>query len=347
MVDDFGIKYNKQEDVEHLTAAIREKYPLKIDWDAKQYVGITLDWNYDDRELICSMPGYVAQALKEFEHATPKQHHKGPSKVDRTDYGAKIQYVKEDLTKQLEAAQIKFLQRVTGKFLFYARAIDNTMLHAINDIATATMNGTEQTLAAATYFLNYAASNPDGEIIYRASDMILKIDSDAAYLVCPKARSRAGGFHYLSSKDGTLFNGPIMVLAKIIKNVMASAAEAEVAGIFMNAQLAIGYRNCLIEMGHPQPPTQIRTDNTTARGIITGTIKQKRSKAIDMRFYWLNDRYEQKQFDYVWGKGIENLADYPTKHQTGPHHFQVRPLYLHVKGKSPKTLQGCVELLNR
>jgi hypothetical protein len=74
-------------------------------------------------------------------------------------------------------------------------------------------------------------------------------------------------------RDGTLFNGPILVLAKIIKNVMASAAEAEVAGIYVNAQLAVGYRNCLIEMGHPQPPTPIRTKHTTARGIITGTIK--------------------------------------------------------------------------
>ena len=83
--------------------------------------------------------------------------------------------------------------------------------------------------------------------------MILRIDSDAAYLVRPEARSRAGGYHYLGSKDGTLFNGPILVLAKIIKNVMASAAEAEVAGIYLNATEAVSERNCLIEMGHPQP----------------------------------------------------------------------------------------------
>jgi hypothetical protein len=163
------------------------------------------------------------------------------------------------------------------------------MLHALNDIATSTINGTKATLAATNHFLNYAASSPNGKIIYRASDMILKIDSNAAYLVRPEARSRAGGYHYLSSKDGTLFNGPIIVLAKIMKNIMASAAEAEVAGIYLNAQEGVSERNCLIEMGHPQPPTPIRTDSTTARGIVTGTIKQKRSKAIDMRFYWLKD----------------------------------------------------------
>jgi hypothetical protein len=102
--------------------------------------------------------------------------------------------------------------------------------------------------------------------------MMLKIDSDAAYLVRPEAQSRVGGYHYMSIKDGTLLNGPIIVLAKIIKNVMASAAEAEVAGIYLNAQEGVSERNCLIEMGHPQPPTPIQTDNTTARGIVTGTI---------------------------------------------------------------------------
>jgi hypothetical protein len=64
-----------------------------------------------------------------------------------------------------------------------------------------------------------------------------------------------------------------------------------------------------------------------------------------MRFYWLKDQYEQKQFDFVWGPGKENLADYPTKHHSGKHHDTVRPIYLYVYNKSPKTIQGCVELL--
>ena len=51
---------------------------------------------------------------------------------------------------------------------------------------------------------------------------------EASYLVAPKSKSRAGGYHYLGNKAGTQFNGPIYVLAKIIKAVIGSAAEAEV-----------------------------------------------------------------------------------------------------------------------
>ena len=47
------------------------------------------------------------------------------------------------------------------------------MLYVLNDIATATSKGTEATLVVVEYSLNYAASNPDGRILYIASEMIL------------------------------------------------------------------------------------------------------------------------------------------------------------------------------
>ena len=87
--------------------------------------------------------------------------------------------------------------------------------------------------------------------------MLYKIGSDAAYLVCSQARSQAGGYHYLGNGDDNLFNNPIHVLAKIIKNVMSSATEAEVAGLFMNGQHAVLLCLTLEDMGHPQQPTPL------------------------------------------------------------------------------------------
>jgi len=83
--------------------------------------------------------------------------------------------------------------------------------------------------------------------------MILQTISDAAYLVCPNARRRMEGYPFLGNKDRKLFNGPLLVLAKIIKNVMASAAESEVGALCMNARADVPIRTTLIEMGHPQP----------------------------------------------------------------------------------------------
>ena len=107
----------------------------------------------------------------------------------------------------LTLTQIKHVQRCLGKFLYYARAIDLTMQHALNDIAADASNGTNATEAAITHFLDYSHINPDTKLIFQASDMILSADSDAAYLVAKNARSRASGYHYCGSRDGTLFNG--------------------------------------------------------------------------------------------------------------------------------------------
>ena len=111
------------------------------------------------------------------------------------------------------------------------------------------------------------------QIRYQAYDMILIIDSDASYLIEPKARRRMGGFHFIGNKDGKLFNGTILVLAKVIQNVMASAVEAEVGGLFMNSREDVPESKTLIELGHPQEPTQLKNDNSTADGILKGTLK--------------------------------------------------------------------------
>jgi hypothetical protein len=80
---------------------------------------------------------------------------------------------------------------------------------------------------------------------------------------------------------------------EIIKHVMSSATEAETGALFINGKEAIPLRQTLIELNHPQPPTPIQTDNSTATGIVNKTVKLKRSKAMDMRFYWAQDRIDQ------------------------------------------------------
>ena len=150
----------------------------------------------------------------------------------------------------------------------------------------------------------------------------------------------------MSNRNKTQFNGAVLILAKIIKNVMASAAKAEVSPLYLNTQKALAIQQCPIELGHSQPPTPLKIDNVTARGILTGTIKQICPKAMDRHFYWLKDRTIQGQFDIFWEPGKHNLADYPTKHHSGAHHCAVRPIYLYNKN-SQGTLKGCIEILTR
>ena len=223
--------------------------------------------------------------------------------------------------------------------------MDDTVLHALNDIACDAAKGTERTLEATDQLLNCIACNPRPAIRHQASDVVLQVNSDAAFQVQPEARSRAGGCHCLGSKGDSLFNAPILVLTKVIKNVMGSAAEAKVAALHLNAQEAVPIRQALEEMGHPQPATRIRTDNATAQGLVNDSIEIKRSKTFDRQFWWLNDREAQEQFDTVWDAGICNPADHPTKHHSASHHQKARPICLCEGDSSPTHLQGCIKIL--
>jgi hypothetical protein len=128
--------------------------------------------------------------------------------------------------------------------------------------------------------------------------MQLKIHSDASYLCEPKATSRIGGYFYLGGKSDSrmkpISNGPIFCHTTVLKHVVSSVAEAEFGAIFVNAKEVTVTRTTLSEMGHNQDATDLTTDNTTADGIINNAFQQKRSKAMDMQFYWVQGRVEQE-----------------------------------------------------
>ena len=334
IVDDFLVDYTDKEDALHLIAALKQNYEASVDWDAKLYSGITLQWNYENRTVDLSMPEYVETALARFEHPAPSKPEHQPHKHNLPQYGQTTQYVEDpDTSRPLGIEEIKRLQQIVGTFLFYGRAVDPTTLVALSTIASQQANATENTMAAATKFMNYMATNPNATTRYQASNMKLKIHSDASYLTETNARSRSGGHHYLGNKPDkpdVVNQGGILDQTGIMKNVMSSAAEAEICAQFINEKEGTIIRITLEEMGWPQEATPVQLDNSTALGLATNTITQKRSRAIDMRFYWIQDREEQGQFASFWAPAALNKADYQTKHFSAAHHKEMRPIVLHV-----------------
>jgi hypothetical protein len=350
VVDDFGIQYETKTDVEHLMNALRSLYKISEDWSGMRYCGLTLNWDYDGRTCDISMPGYIERALQRFQHDGPTRPQHSPHAWQKPEFGASTQYAPDpDHTPLLDLSDTKRVQEILGTLLYYARAVDPTLLVAIGSLAQQQAKPTMATMKGIVQLLDYCATHPDSVVRFIASDMILHVESDASYLSEPKATSRAAGYHYLSSRlpndqiapdpddPSPPFNGPVNIFCQVLKEVVSSAAEAELAGLFHNGKEACPLRIALEEMGYPQPPTPIVTDNSTASGIANDTVKQKRSKAIDMRFYWIRDRVRQKQFIVYWRKGSRNRGDYFTKHHPTSHHVDMRPIYLHTANVSIPT----------
>ena len=210
-----------------------------------------------------------------------------------------------------------------------------TIHPALNELSTQQSAPTEHTKQIVSKLLDYMYTYPEAIIRYHKSDMCLHVDSDAAFLVLPKARSRLSGYFHLSSTPpptktpNPFINGAILVECKTIDHVVTSAAEAEMSGIFHNAKTAINIRNILEALNHKQPPIPLKTDNATANAFVHSNMKQKRSKSWDMRYWWLREKMTKKLFNIFWEKGSKNLADYTTKHHSKSHHLVMRPRYLY------------------
>ena len=191
-----------------------------------------------------------------------------------------------------------------------------------------TIISTYDTLENTMKLLDYLGTQEDAVLSYHASNMIVAVHSDASYLSEPGARSRAGGHFFLSSDTPIPPNNGAAVLNIAIKNVMLSATEAELAGLYIMAREAVYIRIILEEIGHKQPPTPLQTDNAMAEAVINGKVQPKRTKAMDMRFHWLRDRERQQQFRIYWRPGKMSYADYWTKHHPEAHHRNIRNEFL-------------------
>jgi hypothetical protein len=94
----------------------------------------------------------------------------------------------------------------------------------------------------------------------------------------------------------------LLCQSTVLKHAVSSVAEAEYGAIFVNAKTGTVTQETLREMGHPQDVTELKTDNITSDGIASKTVLQKRSKAMDMSYYWIQDRIEQGQVDVSWAR---------------------------------------------
>ena len=140
------------------------------------------------------MAQYVMKHLIKYGHVAPAKPQHCPYSPNAILYGKDNQApTPSDESPLLDEAGKKRVQQIVGTFLYYARAVDPTIVMALSDLSSQQSAPTENTMKRVNQFLDYMWTHPDAIIRYRASDMILNIHSDASYLSTPKARSRAGG----------------------------------------------------------------------------------------------------------------------------------------------------------
>jgi hypothetical protein len=302
-----------------------------------KFIGVTFLWGINAegiRTVTLSMPGYVDKALQRF-HVT-----RGPTRVNSPMRFTPPRYAtgtpqvganETDTSAKGTAADTARLQEIVGVFLYLARCVDGLATIAINRLSSAQSKPTAHVMGQADDLLQYFAWHPDPSVTFSASDMRLFAHTDASFAGEPDARSRIGAVYMLGDVPlpGCLPvpRHPILVTSVILPTVAASVTEAEYGGAFHAAQRAVPLRNTLAAIGHPQPATELITDNAVADGICNNTIKERRSRAVNISFHWLRDQVKLNQFSVRWAKGSSNLADYQTKAVPTAAYVAIKPAY--------------------
>jgi hypothetical protein len=132
-----------------------------------------------------------------------------------------VQYAKPpNEAPQLDKAGKKFIQEVTGVLLFLAQAVDSIMLTPLSALTSKQASPTELTMEKCLQFLDYAATQDDAILTYKASNMILVIHSNASYLSELKARSRAGDHMFMAGNDEIpINNDTVLNILQVIKSI--------------------------------------------------------------------------------------------------------------------------------
>ena len=132
---------------------------------------------------------------------------------------------------------------MVGTFLYCVRAVDTTILVALNSIVAEQADSTEATTKAVTQLLNYVAMHSEAITRYHASGMIIQIHSNASFLSEPVTKRRAGGYHFLGMAlvdpnkaplKRPPLNGPFHAKCTTMRNILSSAMEAELGAFFLN-----------------------------------------------------------------------------------------------------------------
>jgi len=201
VVDNFGIKYFTKDNLDHLADTLKKCYSIKIDPDRKELVKIELDWDYTNKKVHLSMKPYVDKSLRQIDNVVPTKRRHSPYPHVEPIYGAKQQFAEEYDESEPEPVgdeEKTRIQKITGKFLWYGRGVDGTILTPLSAIAVKQSKPTINTAQQSQQIMDYLAMQEPAVLTYRKSDIVLAVHSNDSYLNEEEARSRAGGHHFLS-----------------------------------------------------------------------------------------------------------------------------------------------------
>ena len=140
------------------------------------------------------MPGYISSTLRKFRDKSIARPQYAPYPWNTSIYGKNTQLATQKISApKLNSADTNFVQSINGTFLYYAHAVDPTMIPYLNKKSTCKSSPTQETMQKFNQVMDYASMHSNATIRYHTSDLVLMADTYSAYLLLPTSHSCIAG----------------------------------------------------------------------------------------------------------------------------------------------------------
>ena len=313
-VDDLLITCANQSTIEAVIHDLTNAYKeLKVNSGNKHsYLGMSFDFSAPGRATI-SMEGFTDDLLKYYN----------VSKKASSPASAHLFEIRE--SPRLEPADAKLFHSAVAKLLYLAKRTRPELLTLCSFLASRVTCSTEDDMKKLERGLAYLNADPHlGIALEIGADIVINAYVDAAYGVHADYKSHTGGVICIGA-------GPTFVVSSKQKLVAKSSTEAELIALSDMSSQVIWVRDFLLAQGHHIKSTILHEDNlSTITMVKKGKSKNKGSKHINIRYYFVKDRIESGELSIQYLSTLEMLADCLTKPLQGSHFRRLRDKLLNT-----------------
>jgi hypothetical protein len=335
-VDDCKLSHRKRKANDRMIKWLRREYEsIFEDGSGKmtvsrgkvhEYLGMTLDYTVRGRVMI-SMFGYIDEIIASWEKVEPK------CTGTKTSAAPENLFTVDEDCEKLPADKVVAFHNIVAKTLYATKRARPDTCTAIAFLTTRVREPDTQDWAKLAHLMKYLRGTRKLPLILSADGSgIFKWWIDSSFAVHPNMRGQSGGG--LSLGRGF----PNMGSTKQKLNTRSST-EAEVVGADDFMPAICWTRYFMQAQGYEIKDNILYQDNKSAILLQKNgkASSGKRTKHINIRYFFITDRVSQGELSVVWCPTGEMVGDFATKPLQGALFKKFRDI---IMGVVPATSPG-------